>query len=278
MLGPLGMLGGLAGVVGAVGLAQGGLPPLVEAGLLVTFNLLGTPRRTRAAGPLGRGKDPGVICFDEAANLPLVLPAAPTAARSPLTCPHEALLSILCLGRTRRSRHIPRFGGFDPRRPKRAECGRSLSIYFCDRIFNGCCEFRHHHVRHIRAEQREFPVRKRDLRRECSHKLVGGGLNANGQREGPPRRILVVRLRVAPQRHPGRVFSRHRDRRPLFRYACPQNRPVSQWFDLSVACFDMDGSGGAGLAHASRERGASGSFFAYGATAYYSGGGWITFA
>lgn len=79
-----GTCGALAGVVAALGLARAGLPPLVEAGLLVAVNLLGVPCCTRAAGLLGLGKDPGTICYDEAASLPLVLLAVPAAARSPL--------------------------------------------------------------------------------------------------------------------------------------------------------------------------------------------------
>lgn len=79
-----GTFGAVAGLVAAVGLARAGLPPLVEAGLLVAVNLLGIPCCTRAAGLLGRGKDPGMICFDEAASLPLVLLAVPAATRSPV--------------------------------------------------------------------------------------------------------------------------------------------------------------------------------------------------
>ena len=44
-----GTLGALAGLVAALGLARAGLPPLVEAGLLVAVNLLGVPCCTRAA-------------------------------------------------------------------------------------------------------------------------------------------------------------------------------------------------------------------------------------
>lgn len=80
-----GTFGALAGVAAAAGLAAASLPPIVEAGLLVVANLVGIPCCTRAARLLGRGKDPGMIVYDEAASLPLVLLALPAASRSPLT-------------------------------------------------------------------------------------------------------------------------------------------------------------------------------------------------
>jgi phosphatidylglycerophosphatase A len=79
-----GTVGAVAGVAAAAVLARAGLPPLVESGLLVAVNIIGIPCCTRAARILGLGKDPGIICYDEAASLPLVLLAVPAAARSPL--------------------------------------------------------------------------------------------------------------------------------------------------------------------------------------------------
>jgi phosphatidylglycerophosphatase A len=79
-----GTFGTLAGVAAAAGLARAALPPPVEIGLLVAANLVGIPCCTRAAGLLGRGKDPGMIVYDEAASLPLALLVLPAAARSPL--------------------------------------------------------------------------------------------------------------------------------------------------------------------------------------------------
>jgi len=78
-----GTVGALAGLAAAAGLARAGLPPFVEEGLLVAVNLVGIPCCTRAARLLGLGKDPGMICYDEAASLPLVLLVVPAAARSP---------------------------------------------------------------------------------------------------------------------------------------------------------------------------------------------------
>jgi phosphatidylglycerophosphatase A len=80
-----GTFGALAGLAAAFGLARAGLPPFVEIAVLVAVNLIGIPCCTRAARLLGLGKDPGMICYDEAASLPLVLLALPVAARSPLS-------------------------------------------------------------------------------------------------------------------------------------------------------------------------------------------------
>lgn len=79
-----GTFGALVGLLVATGLARAGLPTLVELGLLLAVNLIGIPCCTRAARLLGLGKDPGMICYDEAASLPLALVAVPAAARSPL--------------------------------------------------------------------------------------------------------------------------------------------------------------------------------------------------
>jgi phosphatidylglycerophosphatase A len=80
-----GTFGALAGLAAAFGLARAGLPPFVEIAVLVAVNLIGIPCCTRAARLLGLGKDPGTICYDEAASLPLALLALPVAARSPLS-------------------------------------------------------------------------------------------------------------------------------------------------------------------------------------------------
>jgi phosphatidylglycerophosphatase A len=88
--GGLGMIGFAPGTFGAavgvlITLACGrlSLPPVAEAGLLVAINLIGIPACTRAARVLGRGKDPGVIVYDEAASLPLAALVVPAAARTP---------------------------------------------------------------------------------------------------------------------------------------------------------------------------------------------------
>jgi phosphatidylglycerophosphatase A len=78
-----GTFGAAAGAVVAAGLAWLALPPAVELGLLVAGNLIGIPACTRAANAFGRGKDPGIIVYDEAASLPLALIVVPAAARSP---------------------------------------------------------------------------------------------------------------------------------------------------------------------------------------------------
>lgn len=63
-----------------------GAPPpgvAIEACLLAAICLAGVPICTRAAVLLGRGKDPGAICYDEMAALPFVLLLVPPAARTP---------------------------------------------------------------------------------------------------------------------------------------------------------------------------------------------------
>ncbi|MFM7109047.1 MAG: phosphatidylglycerophosphatase A [Planctomycetaceae bacterium] len=57
----------------------------IEACLLAAIVLVGVPICSRAAGLLGRGKDPGAVVYDEFAALPLVLLPVPPAARS-LAC------------------------------------------------------------------------------------------------------------------------------------------------------------------------------------------------
>lgn len=57
---------------------------VVEAGLVAAICAVGVPICTRAAARIGRGKDPGPVCYDEMAAVPLVLLVVPPAARTPL--------------------------------------------------------------------------------------------------------------------------------------------------------------------------------------------------
>lgn len=78
-----GTAGAVVGVVAAAGLAALQLPVAIEAALLVAVNLVAVPICTRAAARLGRD-DPGAVCLDEAASLPLGLLVVPPEARTPL--------------------------------------------------------------------------------------------------------------------------------------------------------------------------------------------------
>lgn len=78
-----GTAGAAVGAMAAAGLAGLRLPVAVEGALLVAVNLAAVPICTRAAALLGRD-DPGAVCLDEAASLPLGLLVVPPEARSPL--------------------------------------------------------------------------------------------------------------------------------------------------------------------------------------------------
>jgi phosphatidylglycerophosphatase A len=79
-----GTAGAAVGAIAAAVLAALAWPTVVEVALLVAVNLLAVPVCTRASAALGRGSDPGAICLDEAASLPLALLAVPAAMRSPM--------------------------------------------------------------------------------------------------------------------------------------------------------------------------------------------------
>lgn len=79
-----GTAGAAVGAIAAAGLAACDWPMTVEALVLVAVNLVAVPVCSRAAAALGRGSDPGAICLDEAASLPLGLLVVPAAARSPM--------------------------------------------------------------------------------------------------------------------------------------------------------------------------------------------------
>lgn len=87
-----GTAGAAVGAITAAGLAALGLEPLVEVALLVAVNAIGVPICSRAAAALGRGSDPGAICLDEAASVPLALLVIPAAARSPVVIAATFLL------------------------------------------------------------------------------------------------------------------------------------------------------------------------------------------
>lgn len=78
-----GTFGAAVGVVITMACGRLSLPWMAEAALLVAVNLIGIRICTRAARALGRGKDPGVIIYDEAASLPLAALVVPAAARTP---------------------------------------------------------------------------------------------------------------------------------------------------------------------------------------------------
>ena len=55
---------------------------VAEALLVAAIGAVGIPLCTRAAERIGRGKDPGPVCYDEMAAVPLVLLVVPPAART----------------------------------------------------------------------------------------------------------------------------------------------------------------------------------------------------
>lgn len=78
-----GTAGAAVGAIAAAVLAATEWPLPVEAAVLVAVNVASVPICSRAAAALGRGSDPGAICLDEAASLPLGLLVLPAASRSP---------------------------------------------------------------------------------------------------------------------------------------------------------------------------------------------------